>query len=66
MAGEPIEEPEDEDRAAERDRDRETTGTWDRSWVAPPAARHIEHPEPMREVPDQRGRYRGKRERKDR
>src|SRR5437868_13419488 len=63
MAREPVDEPEDEDRRSERDSDRETSGTWDRSRMAPTAAGHVEHSQATSEDPDQRRRDRGQRER---
>src|SRR6266550_3658979 len=43
MARESVDEPEGEDRGSECDRDRETAGAWDRTRMAPAAARDVEH-----------------------
>ena len=54
MTSHAVDDPEREDRHAERERDRETAGPRDRSRMHATAARHVEHPEPLREAADKR------------
>ena len=63
MAGHAVDDPEREDRHAERERDRETAGPRYRSRMHAPATGHVEHPEPLGEKADERCYRGGKKER---
>ena len=49
MAGKAVDQPESEDRASERESDRETAGARDRSRMHPTAAGHVEQRKTLRE-----------------
>ena len=63
MPGDAVDHPEGEDRDAERESDREAAGSRDRSRMHATAARHVEHPEALREPADERCDRGGKKER---
>ena len=54
MAGDTVDDPEGEDREAERDRDRKAAGPRDRARMIAPAAWDVQHAEPFREPADKR------------
>src|SRR5437899_7541126 len=62
MSGQAVDEPEGEDRRAERDRDGESAGPRDRSWMDAPTAWCVEHAEASREQTYDRRRRGGQRE----
>ncbi len=62
MSGQAVNEPEGEDRRAERDRDGESAGPRDRSWMDAPTAWCVEHAEASREQTYDRRRRGGQRE----
>jgi hypothetical protein len=66
VTGKSVEEPEDEDRRSECDRDRETARARDWTRMAPAAAWDIEHSELTRDHAHEWRRDRGKREREHR
>ena len=63
MTSETVDEPEDENRRSEGNRDRKASRPRDRTRVAPTPARHVEHAQSPREDPDEGSRDRGQRER---
>src|SRR5439155_25908018 len=63
MTGHAVDQPEREDRDAERQRDRETAGPRDGPRVDATASGHVEHPEPLREPAYERCDRCGKKER---
>ena len=63
MSGQAVDEPEGEDRRAERDGDRETARPRDRARVDAPSPWHVEHAETSRKQTDERRRRSGQRER---
>ncbi len=66
MPREPVDQPEDEDRGAESDRDRETARAWNRARMAPASPRHIEHSELTSDEPHEWRGDRGQGEREHR
>src|SRR2546430_17450736 len=63
MSGQAVDEPEGEDRRAERDGDRETARPRDRARVDAPSPWHVEHAETSRKQTDERRRRGGQRKR---
>ena len=63
MTGHAVDQPEREDRDAERQRDRETAWSRDGARVRSAASGHVEHPEPLREPAHERCDRSGKKER---
>ena len=66
MPGDPVDQPEAEDRGSKRDRDRETPRARDGAGMGPPAAGHVQHPEPASEYADEWRRNSPESERKQR